>query len=111
MSLALSPRPLSNFDQKLAEVAPFEQSDQRLRGLIQAHDHIFAIFDAATFDPFGHLAIKSPALIGEFALYETPYREAFRQDVPHDYRQTIRAFERSDTVVLRDQAADRDARK
>src|SRR5262249_30665293 len=81
------------------------------RGVLQTHYYVLAVFDRAALDPAGHLAVKSRALVGEFALYETAYREAISQDRPHDNWQTIGPFERAVAVVLCDQAADGDARK
>ena len=102
---------LGNLDQQLAEVAPFQQADQRLRGVLQTLDHVLAVFDLAAFDPAGHLAIKNRPLVGEFTLNETTYREALCQDLPHDYGQTVGPFERASAIVVGDQAADGDARK
>src|SRR5262245_62145299 len=89
-------RRLCNFDQKLTEVSPFKQADQRLRRVLQTLDHVLAVFDPPAFDPAGHLGIKSRALVGEFALNETSYREAFRKDLPHHNRQAIGPWERGD---------------
>jgi hypothetical protein len=78
--------------------ADFETSerdlDQTLRAILtrstvkifRAHNRRedFSYSQFAVFDPAGHLAVKSLALVGEFALDETAYRETFRQDRPHD---------------------------
>src|SRR5262249_23222349 len=88
-----------------------QQADQCLRGVLQALDHILAVFDLADFDPTGHFAIKGRALVGEFTLNETAYREALGQDLPHDDGQTVGPFERASAIVLCDQAADGYARK
>jgi hypothetical protein len=60
--------------------------DQRMRGVLQALDHVLAVFDLAAFNPAGHLGVKRRALVGEFALDETAYREALRQDISHNDR-------------------------
>src|SRR4030095_12317834 len=67
---------LGNLDQQLAKVAPFQQADQRLWSALDALDHVLTVFDLAAFDPTSHLAIKSRALVSEFALNETADREA-----------------------------------
>jgi hypothetical protein len=50
-------------------------------------------------------------LCSKLGIDETAQRQALRQDLAHGRREPVGAVARSDTVVLRDQSADRHARE
>src|SRR6266849_2927659 len=99
-------------DDQLAEVASLQHADKGCGRLLQTVDEVLAVADTAVGDAGTDLAQEGGIVLGgTFGVDEAAHRQALRQDLAHGGGQPVGAVACSHAVVLRDQAADRDARE
>ena len=91
---------------ELAEIPAAQEADERLRGVLQTDDDVLPVPEPALAEPLGRVAVEVGEAVSVVGDDEAPDESPVGEE-----REGVRAGRELRGVVLRDQAAERDARE